>query len=549
MGLFEEGLPPQGCLLLPMPETEYKEDLRSSVSGQQDTKPQTLTPRDPAAFFNPKMVLAGAVKPLSHKTNSLVQRNNNTLSGEKQTFRNQIDTQTLSPNSNPTEADVPNQNDSKSSLIHKLRKRSLTLLTFRSKRARRIDATLELASGMAFAKRLLKWRLMPEGYSAHLTLMEQRLALRQAFRRWSEVVPIDFQEDLTASMSEIDIKLGFGTGRHLGCPQVFDGAWQELAHSLQHGDIHFDDNEAYSTSDSHPGVSLLKVAVHEIGHVLGLPHLLRPGSVMHPYYSPTGSTVELDSEDRRAIQQLYGVCEGPFDTVFDWVWRKTNQQGEPVIRFNTYFFRKGWYWLYENRNNRSRSRDPREVRSGWQGIPVESIDVFIHVWTRYCNAAYFFKGTQYWRYDSENDQAYTEDPQGHRYPRRISQGFPGISGPVDTAFFHRRDHCIYFFRGHMVTVFNVSSNQRLEGFPRRILEVFPASVPGDHPIAHLDAAYYSYSHQALFLLKGLFFWQVAGAQDRSRDPSLPHNALLPHRRVAEQWRDICDVHSSILTYK
>lgn len=215
MGLFEEGLPPQGCLLLPMPETEYKEDLRSSVSGQQDTKPQTLTPRDPAAFFNPKMVLAGAVKPLSHKTNSLVQRNNNTLSGEKQTFRNQIDTQTLSPNSNPTEADVPNQNDSKSSLIHKLRKRSLTLLTFRSKRARRIDATLELASGMAFAKRLLKWRLMPEGYSAHLTLMEQRLALRQAFRCWSEVVPIDFQEDLTASMSEIDIKLGFGTGGEL----------------------------------------------------------------------------------------------------------------------------------------------------------------------------------------------------------------------------------------------------------------------------------------------------------------------------------------------
>ncbi|MGH0138980.1 UNVERIFIED_CONTAM: hypothetical protein FKN15_025378 [Acipenser sinensis] len=135
----------------------------------------------------------------------------------------------------------------------------------------------------------------------------------------------------------------------------------------------------------------IQVAVHEIGHVLGLPHLLRPGSVMHPYYSPTGSTVELDSEDRRAIQQLYGVCEGPFDTVFDWVWRKTNQQGEPVIHFNTYFFRKGWYWLYENRNNRSRSRDPRGVRSGWQGIPVESIDAFIHVWTRYCNAAYFFK--------------------------------------------------------------------------------------------------------------------------------------------------------------
>lgn len=56
-------------------------------------------------------------------------------------------------------------------------------------------------------------------------------------------------------------------------------------------------------------------------------------------------------------------------------------------------------------------------------------------------------GTQFWRYDSENDQAFTRDPEGHRYPRRISEGFPGVPSPVDTALYDRRDSHIYFFKG------------------------------------------------------------------------------------------------------
>jgi matrix metalloproteinase-21 len=35
--------------------------------------------------------------------------------------------------------------------------------------------------------------------------------------------------------------------------------------------------------------------------------------------------------------------------VFDWIRKERTQYGEVVIRFNTYFMRDGWYWLYENR--------------------------------------------------------------------------------------------------------------------------------------------------------------------------------------------------------
>lgn len=49
------------------------------------------------------------------------------------------------------------------------------------------------------------------------------------------------------------------------------------------------------------------MAVHEIGHVLGLPHIYRPGSIMQPSYLPQESGFEMDWMDRKAIQHLYGI--------------------------------------------------------------------------------------------------------------------------------------------------------------------------------------------------------------------------------------------------
>uniref|UniRef100_A0A4W3INP1 Matrix metalloproteinase-21-like n=1 Tax=Callorhinchus milii TaxID=7868 RepID=A0A4W3INP1_CALMI len=347
----------------------------------------------------------------------------------------------------------------------------------------------------------LKWRILAEGYSSQLSVEDQRLILRLAFRMWSEVTPLTFQEDLLASGSHIDIKLGFGTKRHLGCSQVFDGTGREYAHAWRLGNIHFDDDEHFVAPTSTEGISLLKVAVHEIGHVLGLPHMQRAGSIMQPNYIPHASTLELDWEDRKAIQKIYGVCKGNFNTVFDWVRREYNQLGEVTYRYNTYFFRKSWYWMYENRKNRTRYGDPIPLSVGWRGIPPSNLDAFVHIWTWNKDTTLFFKGTQYWRYDNDNDRVYTEDWKGNRYPKLITQGFPGIEGPIDTVFFNKRDHIIYFFKGYNVTAFNTDQNARLDGWPKRIVDVFPPVVPGDHPLGNLDSVYFSYSLSAVFMFK------------------------------------------------
>ncbi|XP_077482357.1 matrix metallopeptidase-21 [Stigmatopora argus] len=423
------------------------------------------------------------------------------------------------------------------------RKEHLASLVFKSRRKRDLGDT----GHAAFSKNILKWRLMGEGYSSQLSIEEQRYIFRLAFRMWSEVSPLQFLEDNRSSLEDVDIRLGFGTGRHLGCNQKFDGSGQEFAHAWFLGDIHFDDDEHFTGPNAGSGISLLKVAVHEIGHVLGLPHVYRAGSIMQPSYLPQEGSFEMDWMDRKAIQNLYGGCTGRFDTVFDWIRREKTPYGQVVVRYNTYFLREGWYWLYENRNNRTRYGDPVPLRVGWRGLPTDGVDAHVHVWSRKRDAIYFFKGIHFWKYDSESDKVFRPDPEGHHYPRKISDGFPGISGPIDTAVYNRKESQIYFFKNTLVFAFNVGSGSTAPGFPKPIREVFPPAANGDHPGGNIDAAYFSYARNAIFLIKGRSFWQVASGRDRRRRPFLPRNGLLPRKEVDQHWFDICNVHASALT--
>ncbi|XP_075043867.1 matrix metalloproteinase-21-like [Mixophyes fleayi] len=434
--------------------------------------------------------------------------------------------------------------NNKKTRVHPRAGNNIDLRLARHVRKKRSDLLKAGTKKGAFSKPTIKWRLLGEGYSVWLTIDQQRSILMRAFRIWSEVVPLNFEEDLNSPAHLIDVKLGFGTRRHLGCSQLFDGMGREFAHAWQLGDIHFDDDEHFVPPNSEQGISLLKVAIHEIGHVLGLSHMNELTSVMQPNYIPTNSMMELDGTDRRAIQKIYGRCSGRFNTVFDWVHGEPNGPGK---FFQTYFFRKGWYWMYENRSNRTRYRDPRRLAYGWKGIPHSDIDAFLHIWSSDKDVTLFFKGTLYWRYDNTNDRAYVQDPEGHIYPRLISDGFPGIGGPIDTAFFDYVSQNVYFFQNKNVTAFNVISHKVVPGYPKTIIEVFPPSVVGDHPQGDLDAVYYSYTHQSTYFIKDMYVWRMAGDKDQKDNANIPHKALLPRLPINEQWFDICDVHPSMIT--
>lgn len=88
------------------------------------------------------------------------------------------------------------------------RKRHLAALVSKNRKKRDLGET----GYMAFSKKVLKWRLIGEGYSSQLTIEDQRYIFRLAFRMWSEVSPLEFVEDTQSPLEEVDIRLGFGTG-------------------------------------------------------------------------------------------------------------------------------------------------------------------------------------------------------------------------------------------------------------------------------------------------------------------------------------------------
>lgn len=72
------------------------------------------------------------------------------------------------------------------------------------------------------------------------------------------------------------------------------------------GDVHFDDAEEF-TLGSTAGRNLLWVAVHEIGHSIGLEHSNVKAAIMYPWYRGNGGKdFDLNTDDIRGIQNIYG---------------------------------------------------------------------------------------------------------------------------------------------------------------------------------------------------------------------------------------------------
>jgi peptidoglycan hydrolase-like protein with peptidoglycan-binding domain len=182
-----------------------------------------------------------------------------------------------------------------------------------------------------------------ENFTGDLAQNNIRIAINFALNQWASVAPLTFTEATSGG----DIRIAWAVGDH-GDGKPFDGPSTEVnpgvvAHGFypQNGRLHFDDDETWTDllrSMPRPvfgqrDIDLPSVALHELGHILGLGHSSDTNAVMYGYYMGRRRTLQTD--DIAGIRSIYGIRTGT-------IWH--------TIRFPTTWQPWGNVWVTVRKN-------------------------------------------------------------------------------------------------------------------------------------------------------------------------------------------------------
>lgn len=133
-----------------------------------------------------------------------------------------------------------------------------------------------------------------------------RQIIRYGFKFYEPLTGITFQE--VSNLEDADIRIGQAKSPNFW----FDGPGNVLAwasypcrEDQDYQVAMFDESEPWNLNVTGPGVIMINVWLHELGHLLGLQHSDNPADLMAPFYNP--QILEPQQGDIARITTLYGV--------------------------------------------------------------------------------------------------------------------------------------------------------------------------------------------------------------------------------------------------
>lgn len=277
-----------------------------------------------------------------------------------------------------------------------------------------------------------------------------------------------------------------------------------LAHAFRPGselggDAHFRDDlnwnfdVLFADQPSGDETSFFAIALHELGHSIGLGHSARKDAVMYAYY--TNTTGVLSADDIQGVHHIYGVPKKRnsyattqttppdyYDDTSPQVPEKcdTNYDAMALIRNELFIFKGRYMWRPDSNS------DAIEIRKMWSQLP----ESFTHV-----DAVYESEDSKIWFFVGRDIYVF----HGLTYEYRISLSQIGIAhhvNKVDAIFKWPFNKLTYIFSGDQYWRFNgdvVDGN-----YPKDILRVW-------RDVYDIDTAFSD--DEKLYFFKGKFFYQ------------------------------------------
>lgn len=329
-------------------------------------------------------------------------------------------------------------------------------------------------------------------YPEELSPTEVDLIIDKAFQIWNNVTTIQFSR---AEMDPVDIDVKFLAADHNdGVP--FDGPGGSNSHAFfpndnspgLSGDIHFDSSEKWSVAMNTPleigSTSLFCLAVHQIGHSLGLFHSRTKHAYLWPFLNDCNKT-SMTPDHIEALRFLYADRTSPNsnssfhreDTV-EGV--HSGGQAPPSFDPVTTTLTADKYWWSRNPYNRNRHTSARPVGTTWP----------------------------YWYRISRGNTPSTPPTNFEPFPTTPRPQY--CDGRLD-AMTVATDHRTYGFRDNLVFRFN-RVNVDYE-FPKSISDVFPGGPTSVDAAVTFSKNRKKVMPGSTYLIKGNLVWRYRHTEE------------------------------------